>query len=440
MVSRTSLVAIVLVIGLGTMTTGQEPLEPQEREFTQCYMFKAQGRVWLSEVLVYLGMVGVPHSPPICLNAALCDRLGWLVRDVAVGKDVDPYTIGLPHLEDAANSMTLLGMRCKMRLLEANGEVADRRSSRDGQRYEVFEAKLDYAECVPRSWIKQWTQLDDALNEMVSVTLTAPGPQKRERLTEIVDRGSRAMNAMVGIVKAMEPFPPGADEVVLETPVVYLFKRQVMSQWQDRFMEYAARLRIQPKIPFPERQKDLRSETVRFEELFLESSSAQAFVDKIKKEWSADILVIPLVHSSKLHRTVPIGEVGILGDGELEVIRGEIKEHLDQVRRSQDESKTRQEESASRPEVKAEVVLQPVSADLMAEKLILSGLVVEKVLADPPKVDIRPGDIIIDYQRVYDLVMAGSDSSPQADPLKRIEQGGALYVLRGGSVITITLK
>jgi hypothetical protein len=87
------------------------------------------------------------------------------------------------------------------------------------------------------------------------------------------------------------------------------------------------------------------------------------------------------------------------------------------------------------------VVLRPAGQDLLAEKGFLQGTLVEKVTADNPPEGLQAGDIIIDYDSVYDLVMA---AYPTFGPINRLKNmaryGGKLVVLRGQKIITLVME
>jgi hypothetical protein len=87
-------------------------------------------------------------------------------------------------------------------------------------------------------------------------------------------------------------------------------------------------------------------------------------------------------------------------------------------------------------------VLCPASPDLLAEKGLLQGTLVEKVLPGAPEGGLQAGDVIIVYERVYDLVMARYSEYGPIQRLKNMagQKVAEVLVIRGDKVLTLDIK
>ncbi len=59
--------------------------------------------------------------------------------------------------------------------------VAELKSDTRHQTWEVIDAKLIHVECVPKSWLRQWIQLEETLDEVVDSTWMTPSPGARTK-------------------------------------------------------------------------------------------------------------------------------------------------------------------------------------------------------------------------------------------------------------------
>ena len=72
----------------------------------------------------------------------------------------------------------------------------------------------------------QMAELDGALYEMISVTLTPPSAQKKKRLRVIINQGSRILNTMVTF-ETKQSFQSKVANTVPQARIVDFFKRHV---------------------------------------------------------------------------------------------------------------------------------------------------------------------------------------------------------------------
>jgi hypothetical protein len=86
------------------------------------------------------------------------------------------------------------------------------------------------------------------------------------------------------------------------------------------------------------------------------------------------------------------------------------------------------------------VIVSAAGPDLLAAKLVLAGLVVDQVTDHDPGVDLKPGDLILDYETTNDVAMGAGDLKRSASWLaNKARYGGVLQVLRGDQLMTIEL-
>ena len=87
------------------------------------------------------------------------------------------------------------------------------------------------------------------------------------------------------------------------------------------------------------------------------------------------------------------------------------------------------------------VVLRPAGEDLLAEKLLLRGCVVQRVLPGGSPAGLQADDVIVDYGDLHGLVMGdfGAEMAMRrlVDQSKR---GGSIPVIRGDRLVRLSLK
>ena len=79
--------------------------------------------------------------------------------------------------------------------------------------------------------------------------------------------------------------------------------------------------------------------------------------------------------------------------------------------------------------------------DLLADKLILRGALVEKILASQTEPALVAGDVIMDYEHIKDFVRGDFSFAGAMKRLaNKVRQGRGLRVLRGDQLITVKVK
>jgi hypothetical protein len=422
----TFVLVISAVFSFGVLAADKPKLE--ERTFKNCLFFETEGRVWLREPMVYLGMVGVLGTPPYCLSEDLAKKVSPLVSKILSGREPAStgfYTFEMPRLDVAEDALVLVGLKAQMSL---HGDPSEEmmhgpRSGSPRAFYEIVAARMTTAESVSKEWMETWKKLDDALNEIVSTSLTAPGDAKRKAITEVVEKGSKALNAM-SRMEVSDDFYKLVNEIEPEARVVRGFQKRVAGQWQGQLAKCIKRLGIEPKIPLPKR---LDSRTGL--ELLVKSESPAKFMSEIKGSYLADALKQYLIYSETLDENVHVRQIERMSQAEFERIRAEAEE------------KQREYQVLANKQVEQwGVVLRRTAAELSAEKLILRGAVVEKVVTQEAGIGLKANDIIIDYESIYDFVMGDVDFARSMRMLaNRAKQGHELRVLRENRLITITV-
>ncbi|MHC4528388.1 MAG: hypothetical protein ACYS29_10955, partial [Planctomycetota bacterium] len=271
-----------------------------------------------------------------------------------------------------------------------------------------------------------------ALNEVVSRTLATPSEQNRKALAAAGERGSQALNNMQKL-KVSDQFRTLVKQIEPEARLVGTFKERITEQWCEWLEKCCARLGIPPKTPLPRRCKKL--EVLK---LLADSESAPEFMSKLTESCPADALGTELLWWSKLRRRLCAWEVEELTDDHFSEVRDRVKAWLAEVRKGERELAA-QEKTESLEQWG--VALRAAGIDSFADKLILNGAVVEKVLAEQPQVGLRPGDIVIDYRHIYEVVMGWRNFGHRMRQLaNKARQRGELRVLRGNEIVTIDVK
>lgn len=219
--------------------------------------------------------------------------------------------------------------------------------------------------------------------------------------------------------------------------MVRIYQRRIEAEWGGHLRQYAAKLRIAPRTPMPPEPKPCP-----VVELLAQSGSAAELLAKIKQSWPEETLEQRLIYSGALKRTVYVWQVKDLTPAEFERLRGEAKEQLKRLgRNARAEQPLEPPGEASQTLAEWGVVVRPAGADLLAEKGILGGTLVERLLPDGPAVGLQAGDVIIDYWDVYDLAMRGFVPFGPMSQLRRVAQlGGELKVVRGDQIVTVDVK
>jgi hypothetical protein len=404
------------------------------REFSGCFLQEADGRVWLREPLLYLGMVGVGSTPPFCLNRQMGEKFAPFITDVNNKDTADwegYYMFGIPKLNDSKKPLILLRLKTKMLPREYKKQEPDEEAQ--PSYYEIISADLVWAECIRGEWIKEYEKLNNALNDIVSVSLSATGVQKRERLAKIIETGSAALNAMSKL-KTADNFKSPVKRISPYGRIVYTFELSVIYQWQGWFEECLGRLKISPEHPLPKKLWLSQEQALK---MLVDSNSVQDFLSKIKSSWPEQVLGKELIWSNRLQHDVYLWDIENFNENEFASIRNEAKSSLSYI----EKNKQKKQAKLSKMEIQ-ELAVEVRQADpnILSKNLILRGLVVERILPDKGGIGLKVGDIILDYRNIYEVVMGDFNLESSVQQLLRpLRQRHQLYVLRGDNIITINI-
>jgi len=436
---------VVSVIGLtqigGSVARGDQ--EVAQRTFGECFLYRgADGKAYVGHPLVSLGMIGVCGNPPqYYLSSTLAERLAPLVNVLDdTPEKPEFWWWGLPSPKDQNKPLVLLHVETKAELRQAE-VMPDFDSSRavpdhgSPAIYEITSAKLVYAEFISPEWRTAWDSLDESLETVVAVSRMVHGNQKPEHLAEAIEAASQAYTTMVK-QDVHDQWRKDVMQIEPAARVVRLFQREVESaepwQWGGQLSSYVRTLRIEPTTPLP----SLPAPCPKLE-LLAKSPSAADLIRAIRESWPEETLDERLIFSKDLDRTVFVWQVVDLTPAQFDSLRKQAKKEL--ARRQEESTKPsppspKEAFSVSEWNVK----LRPADDRILTEKGLLRATVVSEVTGDGSRIGLQKGDLLIDYERVYDLVMgAYAPFSPARQLANKARYGGELKVIRGNRLLTI---
>jgi len=410
-----------------------------QRTFSECFLYRLNdGAVYIGQPLVSLGMIGVMAFPPeYYLSPALAERFAPLVNELEKTPDQpDFWWWGMPKPKNKNKPMVLVRLDVKAELRKPRVS----RGPEDGSAavHEITSAKLIYAEFISPEWRTAWDSLNASLTRIVDVSRTAPGENKTKRLADAIELASQTLGTMIeqdvcdSWRKDVRQIDPGAR-------VVRLFQRRVegsgIGEWGGQLRDYVVTLKIQPRTPLPAQTPPCPKI-----ELLAKSASAKELLKTIRGSWPEAVLDESLIYSKELGRIVRVWQVEDLTAAQFDSLREQAQEEL-AIRETQqtahDASASSDGDGVVVPEWN--VTLRPADPELLAEKGLLRGTIVSETSDDGNKVGLLKGDVIVDYERVYDLVMGRfAHFSPAKQLANKARYGGKLQVLRGDRVITLT--
>jgi len=434
MVSRNFLTLILVGVLSVSSMAAQDEGELKERFFDDCLLHEVEGRVWLLKPMVYLGMWGVMATPPFCLSEDMATKFAPLVSNVTGGDEWPPrrFYSSEKVLREQKGHLILVSMKAEMHGVYDKGpkEVDRARGPVRPEYYEIVKARIVTAEFVSADWIEGWRKVDEALKEIVTESLTAPSKDKRKRLSAAVEKGRRALNTM-SQAKASDDFAALVGKIESDAQLVGTFRSGIAEQWQGWLERFAKRLGISLRGPLPAIPKRWA-----VFEMLAESKSLAAFRIAIEKMPPENLA---WVYKTEIGQKMRAWKNGRLTDEEFEKVRTEVKEMLPELRKG--EMLDRQPDVSERETIEElGLVVRPASSGLLAKKLIISGIEVEKVSGEHEDIGLRAGDIIIDYDRVYSVVMGWYSFSRRAQTMAgKMKRGSQVKIIRGNKVINLVV-
>ncbi len=407
----------------------------------------------MGEPLVSLGMIGVMDGPPqYRLSDDLARSLEPLINRFGAGESRDLYCWGrIPRGRDADAPTILVAFERMSRPL-----TQDTRPKEElpfgvfpQQRpHEIVRADVFQVEIIPRPWLEAWDKLNEALKEIVELSKTAPVPDKRKRLADVIDNGSEALRRMYNAVPPVETVR-AVRAAVPKARVMRNFESRIEWEWGGHLRQYISALAIHPSKPLPPEPKTCTGmDRVK---ILLESDSPAAFIAKVKQacppEAMDEILTYSMlravVHAGEGRSSQPVYVWGVeqMTADEFNALREEQKGYANRPSpRNVPTPEAEAEKAAATLWDKWGICVRSADSSVLSKSLILQGMVVEDVAQTGSAIGLQPGDVIIDYDTTYDL-RAGE--MPFAWRIKRLAQqahyAGKLRVLHEDEFVTIPL-
>ena len=464
------LLALWAAVAFTSLVAAEDGPETR-RTFSQCFLYRGpDGHVWVGHPLVSLGMIGVNGRPPVYrLSPPLAGKLGPLVNELkdapfrleksrppaagpaARAEDLQRIPTGpqfwfwgLPRARDPETPFVLVdveaeGRKCpqpkapKPRCTMPDDEGPFGRS----EEFELISVQLVSAEFISSVWRRAWDDLDGGLTNIVKASRTAPSREKRTRLLNASEKSSAACCAMRR-ARVSDESRAAVARIAPQARVVRSFQSHIEAEWGGQLRQYVSRLRLTPPTPLPPEPKACPKL-----ELLAASGTPADFLAKVRGSWPEETLDESLLYSPTLKRIVFVWQVQEFSEQQFAALQAQARE---QLARAEQENKRRAAEATAENTAASGaiepwgVVLRPGAPDVLAEKGLLAGLLVEKAPADRSDVPLRAGDVILGYDSVYDLVMgAFADFSAMSRLRNMARYGGKVDVLRGDRLLTLKL-
>jgi hypothetical protein len=395
---------------------------PEERALGPSYLQESGGAVWTGELHIYLGMFGSYAFPPrYRLSPDLLRTLAPLVTRFR--KDEPLHLPFWWNLSRSDGPISLLLMEGKVRLAGMGWATPQKT-------YEIVSARILSVELITPEWVRSFEALDGALREFVLASREAPGEEKRKRLAGIFRRGIAALGAMdrAGETEAMRS---RVQKIEPAARIVHALTRRISREWGG-WLGRCARAALGEEIsgPIPEERPPAL-------EILVSSPSPEEFVSRIRKERGEDGLEERLFYSSTLKRAVAPWEFGDMSRERFAGLRDEaVKAVAD--RKAWEERRKKPEAGPPVWEMPAwGVKLRKGAAEDLAGAQIIRCTVVEEVLPGGSPAGLEAGDILLDYERIYDIVMGGTEFGNARRMLERMQPGSRLRVIRRGRIVTV---
>lgn len=412
--------------------------EVSHRAFGNCFLYPdTQDRVWLAQPLASLGMIGTVTPPMIQIDPKLAEQWAPLVDTQArLPADRTPFfffAYWFPRNADLNHARYLISMKATMRRVE-NSPVETSADDWPIERphYLIESADDMRVEYLSSLWFDHWRELDEAISEIVETSLQPVDRQKRRTLAESLEKGARAL-------RAMDEHAPGeADRERVEANLPGVrwcsdFQAGIRQHWGGQLSVFARRLGLKTDPPIPDIEPYSSSAGCQTTTILAQSASAEEFLRRVEESCGSSGLNRQLFGSKALGRLVYVWEVGTLTPKWFEALKTEAND-----RRA--EEAAAQREPHNRLKQRLGITAEPVDESICHDKLILRGVVVKGVNPAGESLGFQPADIILNYKRVYDLVMLGLSGQPLIKQLEgSTRNGGDLHVLRGDRIVMIKL-
>lgn len=429
------------VIATCMLLTAEQTLDSgetlQKREFERVFLAEdSQGQVWLHNLFLplphTLRVPTVSSRSNLRLSKVLARELSPLVARIVERTKTNP----VPRSRDAKRPIILLHLRAGVRRIDPI--EGNRLSS-----FEVASARIVHAETLHSEFASAWEDLANSLREAVIASLDAPNSEKRDFLVCAIEKGRRALQDLIAARPQCDASAAidWIRDVAPTAKIVTTFQREVARTWGGTLRRYAECLRLEPSTHFPEAEPNAP-----LWQVLAECESGRAFGKKIRTELGDAWMEERLFGSYPLGASLHVWEVEHLDEASFEKARMAAEKEWTRKKRVKKEMHALQGYTTKLPGWGVEV--REAGPEILAENLVLKGMHV--VNADPggTKVDLRVGDLILDYTGPEDLQMRQPDLrdlrfTPYSTASCLRERsgsggtGGALRVIRDRQLITL---
>ena len=439
--TRVLVAALAVLAGLGARSHGEDT--GGQHIFDGFLYAGSDDHVWLGTTMATLGMWATCGGiREYRLVPALKPRFAPLVNptgDLRDSRRIFPYTAFLRgHVTIEQTPRVRVRLRARYRLagVKQNREKIDGEwmDLSEDQTFELMSVRLLHAEIVPQEWMMAWRRLDQALVEIVDASLDPPSPAKRLRLAQAIERGSQALG-VVGIRPIADTDRDRVRQVEPSARVVGLFRRHAPREWRRHLEQFASRLRIRPQTPLPPAARDVPGP-----ELLVGSESPGELLAKVKQGWSEEAIEERLLYSRDLKRVLYVYEVAGMSPDQFQGLRQDAKRQLADRERWERKAKAKQAPDSRMTVEGLGVVISAPSADLLAEKMVLAGILVAQASRPRAGVPLKAGDLVLNYKSVYDLAMGAGNPGRALNQFAQQARHASRRtwrVLRGDRVIMV---
>lgn len=422
--------SILLLLGVlsSSLPAGEQPVA-EELIFNEAvFLERAGDAVWVRKPLVSLGMIGVMAFAPVYrLSPDLEKRLEPLVTRTR-GTEVreTPEIPGVFHfgLPEAEGPITLVRLKTRAIL----------RSPREARRapvHEIIEARVITVEQLTESWQRHREELDSTLRELFPTSLQEGEHAERlKRMQPLLEKAASAL-------RRLEEAVPSSDLSLVThgiDPRIRISRQvsnEIIEEWGGVLRRVIETLGVAPPESLPPRR-----EPVDALKALLEAANLESFVKHLRECPGGAALDQHLFWSSEKKRTIHAWEIAEAGSGAYAKFREEARVAQEERLKYLQEREKRPEPPPTWEVERWKVELREAGPELLERHRIFRGSLVVRADEGSP---FREGDVILDYSRLYDLVMGSTRfGASRAVTLRLAEMGQPVPVARGGRIVRVS--
>ena len=436
MVSKRFFMIFLVAILTGSASLGNQK-EISNRLFVDCILREINGKIWLQRQIVYLGMVGVAWSPPFCLSDELAKKFKSLIsniEDVNKNNDIQFDTFD-SELRKHKGNLIVVSLNAEFQPI-FDKEFNNNKSvllMNEPDYYKIVDANLLSAELVSASWLESWRSIDTTLKEIVTESKNSPGEEKSKHLDAIFRKGESTLIAMHKNQPNAE-FKTLVNDIDTKTQITQTFAREITFRWQEWFEKFADRLDIKLQNSLPQRPKL----SVALEAL----ADSKTLTEFEEAEKNIPTEILEQFYSIDLGKKIKAMEAGNTTSFKYETLCTSAEELLPDMLKWERNSENDTKETNYKSIEVSGLVLKTADKQTLAQIQILLGMVVESVSDKHEIAGIKSGDIIVNYNHVYDVVMGWDNWDNNLESQKQmfansIRQETTIQIIRGDKVIDL---